>query len=289
MAGETAVGLDANAGTMPVPDWQSAETAWQLSWARVVLDDFPAQLSEVTLLLAYVFLLKELAFNRQASCEGVSVQCIVTYALVNFTRMWFSRWSAVLGFWLGDVMLNLFSIACCAVLLLRLGVHGVAQATFGAALIHKLVPQRVAPFISCAFLYMLAAALAAALHYMLPIEVLEDDARYGVTSFADDMHQAIDTIAILPQFALFLSQHRRMVPQVIVLWILGLAASRFFAMVSGLCTVIAEYLYVKEINTTQCFFTLGQLFNVAILADFVYYYFTSKGHRACPLHIELPI
>jgi hypothetical protein len=59
-------------------------------------DVLPAMVSEWTLLFAYLALLMRLSMPSTVGLDGMSVQCLVTYAVVHFARMWFSRFLAYL-------------------------------------------------------------------------------------------------------------------------------------------------------------------------------------------------
>lgn len=148
-----------------------------------------------------------------------------------------------------------------------------------------------------ALLPALCLVVAVGLHLATPIQVIEDDLRFGKLPLVEDLHQALDTLAILPQFSLFCAtaRHKRVVPPCIVFWIMGLAASRFLAFVSGMASVVIEYSFLGSMaasTQTQLFFTLGQLFNLIILSDFVYYYLKSRTKKKDPMELsydELPL
>jgi hypothetical protein len=90
-------------------------------------------------------------------------------------------------------------------------------------------------------------------------------------------------------FTVQIKAEKRVVPPVMVLWIIGLALSRWTAFFSGVGSVTIKWWYSGSVDATQSFFTMGQLFNVVVLSDFVYYYATSRGKGRGALELELPM
>ena len=56
-------------------------------------DFVPGWLSEIALTVAYGGLMTRLAFMKETlGLEGISVQCVLTYGVVHFSRIWQSRY-----------------------------------------------------------------------------------------------------------------------------------------------------------------------------------------------------
>jgi len=210
--------------------------------------------------------------------------------------MLFTRWVSLIGYWSGDILLNVVSMACCSLLLYRRRQAGAPpQAVFGASLATRTIGDGFVSWLAgWLMLYVLCFVVALGLHMTTPEQVIADDLRFGKLPLVEDFHQAMDTLAILPQFALFtaVEKHKRAVPPSIVFWIIGLAVSRCLAFLSGFASVLIMGYYLRSIEETQFFFTLGQAFNLLILSDFVYYYLKSRAKKRDALELaydELPL
>ena len=62
-------------------------------------------------------------------------------------------------------------------------------------------------------------------------------------------------------------------------------------MISGIGSIVVQVYIIKDENAnnvTQGFFTLAQLFNVAVLSDFVYEYIRTRSEANAALEFELP-
>jgi len=267
-----------------------------LFWAlRYVFDRGPAEAAEAALILSYAGLVYRLAISRDAA-NDVSIQSLVTYAIVFWTRAW-SRWQPELGRF-GDITLTVLSTAVCVLLGLswrqELG-SVVEQPTLGSGFVQRKLglSGRTAAVVAWANLYVLSLVVTGFMHWTTPADIIEDDLSIGVPPFLASFHQCLDTLAILPQFALFTSRATRDVPSVLVMWILGQAVCRCLALISGCFSIIILWQFNGGWNHSQLFFTAGQAFDLLVLSDFVYYYVRSRmgrGHgKAALFELQLPV
>jgi len=86
-------GIDlASVGTAQLAPPHLLDEARSVEMWEWYLDFLPGMFSEIALLIAYLGLLARLTVKDTLGLEGISVQCVMTYTFVHFSRMWWSRY-----------------------------------------------------------------------------------------------------------------------------------------------------------------------------------------------------
>eukprot|EP00747_Dinoflagellata_sp_TGD_P170021 gnl/TRDRNA2_/TRDRNA2_200483_c0_seq1.p1 gnl/TRDRNA2_/TRDRNA2_200483_c0~~gnl/TRDRNA2_/TRDRNA2_200483_c0_seq1.p1 ORF type:complete len:257 (-),score=34.29 gnl/TRDRNA2_/TRDRNA2_200483_c0_seq1:97-867(-) len=240
------------------------------------------ELGEAVQVLAYAYLLICLV-RRPSAKEGLSLPAMLGFVSLHFLRLpapWrVSRWNET-----GPVT-DCAAFSCITLALARAWPLEVQTSAFGADVLAQVWPRgfvkltdTTRQLASFAFLVMLCTVIGAAYYVLGRNTIAMDDEYIGfgpVRSYLSQVHLAMEGLVLLPQVVHIRRRGKQEVPDVLANFLAIVSMSQVFFVISGAGAF--GYMAVKlDFQPLELYYTISHAANLAIFADFLYFYMKSR-------------